>query len=333
MLVTAIEVQGFRDLPSFRAADLGRIVTVAGPTPAASALGDALELAFAAFHPAATTAMLRRWGALGPGEEAEIVGSPLPEQASWSSPLVGRWLVDSLESRHLTVALEIALDPVQYGALRALTAREPRLGSALTRDARASVTIGALFTNRFDAVALAVQSFSVGGEAYPASPGQRPPWVSALLRELGGRFVRFRPESDALPEEVLEAAISAERFDVYQRWQGALAERLGTVRAARGPGGRAVLLADDLPLRRHGAAGLRLAALNAAVYLSGADLLWAEAPETWLDEAVEGDASPLEQVWRVCADGMLHPELSAQRVEQAPLAGPHAFEPAPLGKA
>lgn len=333
MLVTAIEVQGFRDLPSFRAADLGRVVTVAGPGPSATALGDALELAFAAFHPAACLGLLRRWGAIGPGEEPEITGAPLPEQATWAHPLVGRWLVDSLEARHLTVTLEIALDPVQYGALRALAIREPRLVTALTRDARASVSVGALFTNTFDAVALAIQGFSVGGEPFPSSPGQRPPWLTQLLRELGHRFAIFRPGAETLAEDALDAATSAERFGAYKRWQEALRPRLGEVRAARGPGGQATLLSDDLPLRRHGAAGLRHAALGAAVYLSGADLLWAEAEEAWLDATVEGDASPLEQVWRVCADGALHPEESAQRVDPAPLAGPHSFEATPLERA
>ncbi len=318
MFVTAIEVQGFRDLPRFSAAELGPVVTVRGPEPAATALGDALELFFAAFRPDALQRLLRRWGATGPAEAAEITGQPLPEQAVWTDNIAARWVAS--EGRSLTVTVEIALDPVQLAALRGLGAREPRLVSAIARAPHARVTVGGLFASSYDALALAVQSVTLGGESFPCAAGQRAPWMTALLSGLAGRFARHEPgEAAGVAATALAAETSWSDHDAYLRWQSALPPELGLVRAARGPGDRPVLLADGLPLRRLGSPALLRAALAADVYLSGADLLWAEQDDDWIDVAVEGDGSPLEQIWRVCRTGALHvhpvptgdPELSA----------------------
>ena len=69
-----------------------------------------------------------------------------------------------------------------------------------------------------------------------------------------------------------------------------------------------MLLGDGLPLRRHGARAIRDAALAASVHLSGADIVWAESDRPWLAAAIEGDASVLEQVFRVHPGGTTRPE-------------------------
>lgn len=318
MFVTAVDVQGFRDLPRFVASDLGPVVTVRGPTAATTALGDALELFFAAFRADGLQRWLRRIGALAPGAEAEITGAPLPEQAVWTDGVAARWVAG--EARSLSVTLELALDPVQQSALRAVGAREPRLVSALARAPYARVTVGGLLASSYDALALTVQSVALGGESFPCAPGQRAPWMSALLGGIAGRFARHdHAERALLAGRVLEAASSWDGHGAWLRWQAALVPTLGVARAARLPDGRAVLLADDLPLRRLGPGALATAALAADVHLSGADLLWAESEEAWADQSVEGDGSPLEQIWRVCRDGRLlveptppgEPELAA----------------------
>lgn len=304
MLVTAADVQGFLDLPRFRTAELGRVVTVRGPGPATTALGDALELFFAAFRADALTRLLRRWGALGPDESAEILGAPLPEQATWTDKVAARWVAG--EHRSLSVTLVLELDPVQYGVLRGLAAREPRMVTALSRAASARITVGGLFATSFDALAITVQSVHIGGESFPCTPGQRPPWMSDFLQGLGERFARHEPaEVATLPERALGAEISWDRHAAWRRWQETLAPVLGTVRAARGPGGRPVLLADDQPLRRLGHAALSRAALAADACLTGADILWAETEEDWVEAATEGEGSALEQVWRVCREGTI----------------------------
>lgn len=315
MFVTAIEVQGLRDLPRFVASDLGPVVTLAGPTPRTTALGDALELFFGALQPSALQRLLRRLGALGPDEQAEILGAPLPEQATWTDTLAGRWLPD--EGRAVTVTLELALDPVQLAALRGQAVREPRLASALSREPLARVTVGGLMATSFDAIAVAVQGVVIGGEPFPYAPGQRAPWMTALLSGLAGRFARHTHDDPAgAAATVLDAATSWDRFGAYERWRAALSPTVPHPRAARGPGGRPLLLSEDLPLRRQGPAAMRQAALAADVYLSGADLLWVETDDPWVDSAIEGDGSALEQVWRVCKDGAIQVHPGNQRLDE-----------------
>lgn len=319
MLVTAIEVQGFRDLPSFSASDLGRVVDVRGPTPATTALGDALELAFAAFHADTLRALLARWGLLGPGENPEILGTPLPEQATWQDRQAAGGLIADPHTRTLSVTVELALDPLQFGQLREVVAREPRLVAALSAGSRMKVTVSGLFAASLDALALGLSQITIGGEGFPSAPGQRPPWLSALLGGLGSRFVRHDPLTTDLAARALQAATGRHSYAGYQRWQAALRPTLGEVRAARGPGDRPILLAGDRPLRAYGAEAHSRAALAADIYLSGADLLLAETTDPWLDEAVDGEGSPLEQVWRVGPEGALGVPDPEVRAPSAPL--------------
>lgn len=315
MFVTAIEVQGFRDLPRAAVSGLGPVVRLRGPTPQTTALGDALELFFAALEPAALNRLLRRWGALATGEEAEILGSPAPEQATWKDTLAARWIAD--EGRALTVTLELALDPVQISTLRSQAAREPRLGAALGRDTVARITVGGLLANSHDALALSVQGVVIGGEPFPYAPQQRAPWMSALLAGLSGRFSRHCADDvPAAAALVLDCATSWDRFGAYTRWQAALEPTLPSPRASLGPGGRPTLLSEDLPIRRHGDVAQARAALAANVYLSGADLLWVEAEDPWVESAIEGDGSALEQVWRIHKDGAVTVQTSNQRLDE-----------------
>lgn len=96
---------------------------------------------------------------------------------------------------------------------------------------------------------------------------------------------------------------SRDRYAASRAWQGALGPDHPHLRAARGPGGHPILLGDDLPLRRHGRRATEDASLAAAVHLSRADIVWAESDRAWLLQAVEGDDSPLEQVFRIHPDG------------------------------
>lgn len=324
MLVTFLSVHGFRDLPDWRSPqDLPRVVGVRGPSPATTALGDALELAFAALDSDAMVALLRRWQVLAPDEDAEILGAPLPEQLSWTDQRVARGLVASESERHLRVTVELALDPVLESSLRALAPREPRLAAGLAPGARVRLGIGALFTSSFDAVAISIHELRFGDEAFSTVSGQRPPWLGRFLGSLGGRFARFpgAPGEPSLARRVLDASTGWDGYAGFLAWQRSLVATCGTVRPARGPGDGAVLLADDLPFRRHGAAAEARAGLAAAVHLSRADVLWAETEDASVEEATEGDGSPLEQVWRVHLEGELDPEgeLSDEPASVMPL--------------
>ena len=135
MYISSIAVHGLQDLPHFEAKGLSRSVTVRGPGPAATALGDAIALAFAAIDRDALDRLLTRWDLLGPDESAEIVGTPFPDQAIWSDRLAAGALVDDKGDRTITVNLGLALDPPLFGELRSQAARLPRLVTALSQGA------------------------------------------------------------------------------------------------------------------------------------------------------------------------------------------------------
>jgi len=304
MLIKAIEVEGFRDLESFQARDLDSVVRIAGPSPATTALGDALDLFFAAMGRTTLVRMLHRWRVPAPGEEPDIVGVHLPEQVTWSgSSVTARAMVRSASQRDLKVTLELAPDPPQFGALRDLAAKEPRILLAIARGGNLRVTVGALFTNTFDGLALTVHEFAVGDEAFPLSSG-RPEWLTTFLRGLGTRWHRHE-RIENLETTLLDAALSADRHSAYVRWQQELEPQYGLVRVARGTGERPMILAGDLPLRRFGDDALRIAELAASIHLSGAELVWVEDGDPWSERCVEGDGSVLEQVFRVFPTGAL----------------------------
>lgn len=312
MYISAIEVQGLRDLPRFTARDLDRVVTVRGPGPAATALGDAIELFFAALSAPALLRFLHRVELLQPDEQPEILGEPHPVQASWRDRKAAEFQVVQGE-RSRTVTLELALDPPLFRTLSDQAAREPRLASALGAGGAVRISVGALLATSMDAMALTLSGFEVAGERFPTSEAERPAWMKHFLATLVHRFHRAETPGQAdLPRRVLDVALSRDRHAAFQGWQRALAPHLGQVRPALGPGGRPELLADDLPLRRHGPAAVARAALAADAWLHAADVLWVDDGPDWIEQGVEGEDSPLEQVFRICPEGSLDPTPRAE---------------------
>jgi len=297
MFISGVQIEGLADCPTLTLTEQERVVRVAGPDPASTALGDGIALVFAALSEPHCLALLRHWRLLGPGESAEILSEPFPAQASWSDTVAARALVDDLDRRSITATLSIELDPLLFRALRAQSVRHPRLITALSGGLTLRITVGALFATSFDALALSLQSVYIGTESFPTLPRERPDWLTRLLKQLGARFHRHVPGGD-LAETVLAAATSREHHSRYLAWQAAMS-RLGAARVARGPGGQAQVLIDERPLWRHGEAGQRTAELAAAIHLNSADILWAETADPLLEQSVTGGA--LEQVWWVGA--------------------------------
>ncbi len=306
MYITAIEVRGLRDLPELRLRDLERVVRVRGPGPAATALGDALELFFGALSAARLRRVLQRVELLQPGEEPEIIGEPHPVQASWRDRKAAEVQVVQGE-RSRTVTLDLHLDPLLFRLLSDQAAREPRLVSALGEGGPVRITVGALLATSMDALSLSLTGFQVGGERFPTSDSERPAWMGAFLAALADRFHRAEPGAEDLAERVMKAALSRDGFVAFQGWQASLAAAFGVVRPALGPGGKPTLLADDLPLRRHGPRAVAAAALAADAWLHPCDLLWVDDGADSVEHLVEGDASCLDQVFHVCADGDVDP--------------------------
>jgi len=307
MFITAIEVLGPRDLPRFSATGLDRVVRIKGPSPAATALGDSLELFFGALSASRLQRFLHRVELLQPGEEPEIIAEPHPVQASWRDRKAA--LVQVVQGeRSRTISVELRLDPPLYRTLSDQAAREPRMVSALGAGAGVRMTVGALLATSMDALSLTLTHFEVGGERFPTAENERPPWMRHFLRTLVDRYNRAEgPDESTLPARVMDVALSRDRYPAFVGWQRALLADYGQVRPALGPGGRPFLLADDLPLRRYGPGALARAALAADAWLHPCDLLWVDEAPTWIEGTVEGEDSPLEQVFRICPEGELDP--------------------------
>ena len=317
MYIVSIDVRGLRDLPRYTRQDLQRVVSLSGPGPEVTALGDAIELGLAALSWKALERLCRRWGLIGPDAVLEREDDGLPDAVDVTDPDAAKALLASDGQRAVKVELELALDPPLFGQLRELAVREPRVVTALAARPTVTLSVGVLFTSTFDALAVTLHGVSVGEQPFQVHGSDRPAWLDRFLRRLRGRFHRF-DLGDDLPASLLAAATSRGRHADYRRWQEALGPTGPVLRAARGVDDRPVLLADDLPIRRLGRAGEMRALLAASIHLSRADMVWAEPGEAMelLTEAVQGDASPLEQVFCVHADG----EIEVEAVVEAPSA-------------
>ncbi len=320
MYVQSLHIAGLADLPELRLTELDRVVHILGPSPSATAVGDGLALASAAMSETALRSLLSRWGLLQPGEDVEIQTNPLPVQACWEDRQMARFLVADPSERRVQVDLELVPDPPLFAELRSLGARAPRLATALSADAVLQISVSAFLAASWDVLSISVQSFSVGGESFPTTGKERPGWLTALLAQVGGRFWHHTSAGQAA--EVAMAAMTSPHPEDHanlEGWQEALRPVLGPVRPVRGPANIPMLLAGNHPLRRFGRFGADRADLAASIFLSGADVLWVGFADDWADGFVEGEGSPLEQIWRVTPEEGLDPGEGAHAAPRSVL--------------
>jgi hypothetical protein len=293
MWIRSVEVRGLRDLPGQRLDAEPGAVSIAGPDPASTALFDALELSFAAVAGASLLPLLRRVGAATAASEASA-----PGELNLLDPAGLRdWLAPGQQS--LSVTLRLALDPQLHAKLRSAASADPRVALALADDPTLSLVVGAVATTDHSALAVSLQRLDLGAEALWAPEAERPRWQRALLSALGERLARA-PGPD--PLGALRAAQRGRAgFGAYTRWTSALLPAGPRLRLAEDADGAPLLLGDELPLRRFGAAALRRAELAAAAVLSGADVLLVEGDDPLLLPLLEGEGACLEQA--LCAAG------------------------------
>lgn len=319
MLIRSLTVEGLRGLGPLPAVELGRVVQVAGPPRALTALSDALALALGFFSGAEALRAFARWGAepalpepAPAGTGAAAPSRPWPEELLLGRPERVRPWLDPEGGRVVRVGLELELDPPQFGRVREAAARDPELSAALVEaGARVHLGLSWLFTQDLAVVAPSLLALRVG--ALELRPGdERVPLLLGLLRGLAGRGLVREPL--ALDEGLLareERAPTPERRARAARMRRALAEppfalgALEVVQPTEGPPWLAVGEALT-PLRGLGPGALEAVGLCEAVWLSGAELLvlrepLAYAPDAaawraWLAEQAEGVGSSLEQV-------------------------------------
>jgi hypothetical protein len=315
MYVRGLAINGLTDLPRFSVGDLGRRVTVRGPSPSAAAIGDGLALGFAALSSVGLERLLMRWGLTPRGSEAAIEADPLPTQAAWSDTNLAKALCADPQKRRLGVHLDLELDPPLCADLRAISARDPRLGVALGGEAAPvlSIDVSAYFGASWDVLSISVQAVTLGGERFSAAASERAPWLTQLLIELGNRFVSH-DESEQYGQQAMSAmtARAPGAFERFQAWQECLQESMGTVRPVHDAEQSVMLLADDRPLQRHGPMALRRVHMAASAFLYGADIMWIGEDAPWGERFIEGEGTALEQLWSVTEDGEVDPAAQPQ---------------------
>jgi hypothetical protein len=235
-----------------------------------------------------------------------IEGAAAPEGAHWESAPGLSGVLDPKGDGLLTVGLRIALDPPQFGRLRQLSTRDPRLVDALADGARLRVRTGARFSPALDALAIDPLGFVIGEEVFPIAGAERPSWMTSFLSGLRGRL-----QIGGVAGEVWGArAASYKATDrrALQRGLAALSTgpaNLGEVVAL--PEGPAAFVGEELVSVRHLGPGARAAAgIVGAVHLSGAEILLVEPGAEWVEwltSQAEADNSALEQVILVGAPG------------------------------
>lgn len=308
MYVHGLSITGLSDLPSVTLTDLGRRVSVKGPSPAAMAIGDGLALAFSALSSTALQQLLCHWGLTPPGSSAEIDADPLPTQAVWEDRTLAKRIVSDPRTRKIQVKVTLALDPPLFSDLRALAPREPRLGLALGSGPMVTLEVSAFFAASWDAISLSIQSFSLGEERFPSHGPERPTWLTLFLKKLGERFW-MHDANEQTAKRALEMMLSreAEPYERYCAWQHSLSSDFGCVRPAYGVENTPILLADNRPMSRFGMFGKNRVQLASSIFLSNTDVLWLETEGGWADAFIEGDGSPLEQLWTVSPTGNIDP--------------------------
>ena len=314
MWIRWVEVRGLRDLPAHRVELEQGVVRVSGPDPASTALFDALELAFGHL---ADVPPLTLMGRIGASTEALSADFELPSAVSGIDPEGLRaWLAPEQLSLGVTVC--VALDPALFAGLRSAAAGDPRVAPALAAAPTVTFAVGVAVTTDHTALEVSLQRLDVGDEPFVAPTLERPRWQRWLTHALGSRVLRA-PGPDPIAA-LRSASRGRSAFAAYQRWTTALLPTGPRLRFAEDADGAALLLGDELPLRRHGEGAHRRAVLAAAAALSGADVLLVEGQDDLLLPFVDGDDASLEQC--VCAAGGPPPEVLAV---PGPARGPKTF--------
>ena len=130
MYLRSVTIHGLSDLPHFTIDGLGRTVTIRGPSPASSAVGDGLGVLFGAMNESVLRQLLVGWGLIRQEDEAEIETEPLPAQAIGPTAIEQDRRLGPRQSPHPRRGRR-ALIPRWRRPFES-AATEPRLGTALT---------------------------------------------------------------------------------------------------------------------------------------------------------------------------------------------------------
>jgi len=314
MYVSGIHVEGLRGAEDFEASNLERVMKLPGGPPGV-AVADALSLWVASLDARRTSAILNRLGLARAEDKLELLveeGFPtqviLPDAAGVPS------LLPTDGSRHITVSVDVELDPPMFGRLRQLAVRDPRLVTALGDGACVTIKVGWLFTTDLSTISISILGVAVGETPFPVNGSEKPVWLPSLVTEVAQRFFRVAVDESAeqVARRLLDACLSSdpERRERYRRLAQTLEGPpflLGRVELVKLKDRvEACFGAGLLRARQFGPSAADALRLVEAVILESPDVLIVEAPgaaqanpaavQGWLDQQANGEKALLEQV-------------------------------------
>ncbi len=286
--------------------------------PLGVAFADAIDLFAATLQTERVVPALTRFGFGDPNSIEVLEEAGLPMQASWGNgEAAACWATE----KAVTIQAELAVDPVLFGLFRDHAVRDPRLVTALGQDPVVTIKVGWLFTPDRTTAAITIHELKVGSTGFHMVGAERPRWVPAVAREIGGRFHRVDRSASAnvVAARLHEASLATdpEMRAGFWRARAALADSpfgLGQLELVRGDGGIEARFGPQMiPARRFGPAAAEALQLVEAVYVSRPDVLVVEAPGVsqsepaavlkWLEAATTGNDATLEQVVLVHGGG------------------------------
>jgi len=269
MQILSITVNGLRDLPKCTIDEIQGSTHFQGPNPACSALADAISFWFAALEHGNLVFLLNTWGWADDQIEAtvaKVVGDHYPEQAFWEDGLLPSLWVE--EARNFSVTLTVALSAKQIGKIRTST-KDPSVLISLMERPELTMTMSALFTNDFRAMAISKSDIFIGDYEVPL---ERPYWLQGFLQTLSVQFYR-NYNHFAVADRAMLCALSIEHFSAYEAFQEACKD-YGDLRVAFNSNNKPIFLIDEYPIERWGWSMENKLRDLASVYLFSADIVW-----------------------------------------------------------
>lgn len=313
MRIEAVRVEGLLGSDVYEVQELQPYASLP-PGMGSVSVADGLRMAFAALDGNSLPGVLPSMGVPSRGSVKVTEEGGMPDLVEWAEGTALRRWVSPAVTPAVKVEWMASMDPVLFGQLRTLAAREPRLVSALGGDARLTIKVGWLFNKEFDTATLSLLKLKIGDVAFPTTRLERPAWVSSFVGDVGRRFgaLSMHEPVQEVVERLLQYSLSPEPEvrAAFARAAECFASQpfgYGRLQLVRWNGLPTACFGEALiPAGRFGSQAEHALRLVEMAICQRPDVLLMEpsigeneAVEQWLQSLLTGEGATLEQVIRV----------------------------------